>query len=139
MILESERRWDDFQGGCPIELPNGEIWTFYAPEARTRAGRPGWTFGVDVPADVDAILSNRLTRILAKLSRAVFNEERASVMLEAAWFLLARNYNITQDQYEAILSGVSAWSDDDQQQFGSQLQGLVGIACARSTALAEVI
>lgn len=138
MISELERRWGDWSEDYPILLPNGEVWHFYSPEARTRGGRPGWTFGADVPSDVDAILSNRLTRILAKLGRASDSRERSAVIIEAAWFLLARNYEITQDEFEAILSGASAWSDDEQTQLGSQLQRLVGIACARSTALAEV-
>jgi hypothetical protein len=138
LILESERRWADWQGGQPIELPDGQAWFFFQPEARMRGLRPGWTFGVGVPSDVDAILSDRLVRILRKCGRATCEADKTAAILEAAWFLLARNYEITPDEFEGILSGASAWSADQQQRLGSQLLELVGIACARSTALAEV-
>ena len=139
MIQESDRRWGDWSEGQWIELPDGQRWSFYAPEARTRGGRPGWTFGPDVPPDVDAILSHRLGRILGKLSRAADDGDRASVILEAGWFLLARNYNITQAEFKGMLVSALRWDGDRQAQFGGEILALVGMACMRSTALAEVV
>jgi hypothetical protein len=124
MLSEAERRWPDFQGGRPIRLPNGEDWHFYDPEP---AGRD-WTFGPDVLPAVNETLSRRLHRILAKWQRATTDADRASSILEASWFLLARNYNVTQEEFEAILS------EDDGQvgEVASLLLAHVGIVCGRS-------
>lgn len=138
MILESERRWDDWQGGIPIELPDGQTWWFCAPEATVREGLTGWTFGPDVPADVDRVLSWRFTRLIVKVNRAGNEADRAAAMIEAAWFLLARNYAITPDEFESILALSSEWDESRQDRLGRELLTLVGFACVRATALAEV-
>jgi hypothetical protein len=59
-------------------------------------------------------------------------------MLEMAWFLLARNYAVTADEFEAIMAGASAWPEDEQAGLGGQLLMLVGMACQRATAFLEV-
>lgn len=138
MIDEASRRWDDWQGGRPITLPDGASWWFYEPEAMTRNGLPGWTFGGAVPRDVDSVLSGRLTRITDKWACALDEGERASAILEAAWFLLARNYALTPAEFEQVMSGATAWPEDRQKALGDQLLMLVGVACMRSTQLAEV-
>jgi hypothetical protein len=133
-IDEASRRWPDFQGGQAIELPDGQTWRFYEPAAMTRGGMPGWTFGAGVPHDIDAILSDRFGRIVVKWGRAADDRERASAMLEAAWFLLARNYAVTAGEFERIVAGASAWEDSRQGRLGAQLLMLVGTACSRATA-----
>lgn len=135
-IDERSRRWDDFQGGRPIELPDGNFWQFYEPETVLRNGLEGWTFGADVPPDVDAVLSSRFSRVIYKWKRARSDADRASVVLEAAWFLLARNYNVTADQFEGILSLASG---DEATTLGLELRRLVDEACDRATAIAGVV
>lgn len=136
-IDEASRRWDDFQGGRPIVLPDGQTWHFYEPAACVRSGRPGWTFGPDVPDDVDAILSHRFGRLVRKWSRAQNKDDQASAMLEAAFYLLARNYALTLEEFEPIMLRASEWDADNQAALGEALAVLIGTACARSTGLME--
>lgn len=138
LISEISRRWDDFQGGKSIELPDGQVWWFYQPEAMIRDGLPGWTFGPDVSPDIDAILSGRFSKIVDKWALAIDDEERACAVLEAAWFLLARNYMITPDEFEQIMALASTWPDDHQKAIGEKLLLHVGMACMRASQLAEV-
>jgi len=130
-INEASRRWDDFQGGRPIELPDGQHWFFYEPEAMVRKGRVGWTFGADVAPDVDTVLSDRFSRVLYKWKRATTDADRASVMLEAAWFLLARNYNVTADEFGGIVGRAAERSGEAQKTLGVELRRLVDEACVR--------
>lgn len=134
-ILESDRRWADFRDGREIELPSGGVWTFFEPAAVVRDGKAGWTF--DAPPDVDAILSHRFGKILAKWRRAADDGERACVILEASWFLLARQYNVSQAEFEGILSGMSGWDESRQAALMGELIFLVGTALSRAAGLAE--
>lgn len=134
IIPEASRRWDDFQGGRPIELPDGQTWLFFEPEAMVRKGRAGWTFGPDVAPDVDKVLSDRFSRVLYKWKRASTNADRSSVVLEAAWFLLARNYNVTPEEFEAILGPAAGQSGESQQTLGMEFRRLVDAACDRAVA-----
>lgn len=136
-IDERARRWPDFQGGQAIELPDGQTWWFYEPAATPRRGAPGWTFGAVVPADVDAVLSHRFGRIVARWNRADDDHERGSTILEAAWFLLARNYAVAPAEFERIVAAAAAW-DDPRRRLETRLLMLVGAACARASALHEV-
>jgi hypothetical protein len=136
LINEASRRWDDFPGGRWVDLPDGQRWAFYEPQAVLRDGRPGWTFG-GAP-DVDAILSSRFGRVLAKRSKATTDEDRASATLEAAWFLLARNYSVTPEEFEALLAPMAAWDDERQAAILAELLYVVGMAVARAAGLAEV-
>jgi hypothetical protein len=138
LIDEASRRWPDWQGGRPIKLPNDQIWWFYEPEAVLRDGKPGWTFGPDVPRDVDAILSGRLRRILDGWSAAGDEAGRSAAILTAAWFLLARNYAITAEEFGAIMGRAGERPESEQREFGERLLLLVATACARATGLAEV-
>lgn len=139
LISEASRRWDDFQGGRPIRLPDGDIWQFYDPQAVVRRGRVGWTFGADVAPDVDAVLSDRFSRVLYKWKRASTDADRSSVVLEAAWFLLARNYNVTAAEFEAILGQAIGQHSDAQKTLGAEFRRLIGEACERAVvALREV-
>lgn len=134
LIFEASRRWDDFQGGREIMLPDGQTWSFYEPQAKVRKGRAGWTFGPDVAPDVDQVLSDRFSRVLYKWKRASTDADRASVILEAAWFLLARNYNVTPAEFEAILGQAAEQDSDVQQALGVEFRRLVDEACDRAVA-----
>lgn len=134
-IDERSRRWPDFRGGREITLPDGGAWSFFEPQAVLRDGRTGWTF--DAPTDIDAILSHRFWRILAKWGRATDDSERACVVLEAAWFLLARNYAITADELEGILMDMHGWDERRQASLMGELLALVGVALARAAGLVE--
>lgn len=126
LIPEASRRWDDFQGGRPIELPDGQTWSFYEPQAKVRKGRAGWTFGADVAPDVDQVLSDRFSRVLYKWKHATDDVDRAAVVLTAAWFLLARNYNVTDREFQGIL-GMGA-----SQALGVEFRRLIDEACERA-------
>lgn len=128
IISEASRRWDDFQGGRPILLPDNQVWQFYEPQAVVRRGRVGWTFGADVAPDVDTVLSDRFSRVLYKWKRAGDDADRAAVVLTAVWFLLARNYNVTDREFQAIL-GMGA-----QQALGVEFHRLIAEACERAVA-----
>lgn|GEM_PF-5183195 len=133
-IDERSRRWPDFQGGQAVALPDGQTWWFFEPAAVTRRGVAGWTFGAAVPDDIDAILSDRFNRIVGKWSRAGHDHERGSAILEAAWFLLARNYAVTPAEFERIVAAAAKWDSPQQRRLGTQLLVLVGTACARAAA-----
>lgn len=131
LIDEASRRWDDFQGGRAIELPDGQVWSFYEPAAVIRKGRAGWTFGVDVAPDVDQVLSDRFSRVLYKWKRATDDADRAAVVLTAAWFLLARNYNVTDREFQAILAnGIPP-------ALGVEFRRLIDEACERAVAVLQ--
>jgi hypothetical protein len=138
MIDEQSRRWPDFQGGRAIVLPDGQAWVFFEPEATLRAGRPGWTFGPGVPRDVDAILSGRFARLVARWTPDGDHVDRGAIILTAGWFLLARNYAITAEEFGRIMAGLAGWPEAEQRDVGEQILSVVGTACARATALAEV-
>lgn len=132
IIPEASRRWDDFQGGRPIELPDGQVWEFYVPQAVVRRGRAGWSFGAEVATDVDAVLSDRFSRVLYKWKRASNDADRSSVILEAAWFLLARNYDVTAKEFELILMAAATQPSDAQKALGAEFRRLVNEACDRA-------
>ena len=137
MILESERRWPDWQGGQPIELPDGQTWHFHEPAPLVRDGIPGWTFGADTP-EQDAVLSARFGLVVARWGQATNDGDRAASILDAAWFLLARNYAVTRAEFGAILLKAALWDRERHERFAGQILALIGEACTRSTALAEV-
>jgi hypothetical protein len=134
-IFEADRRWSDFRGGREIMLPGGEVWAFYEPAAVMRDGKVGWSF--EVPPDLDLIHSSRFGRILAKWQRAATDNERASTVLEASWFLLARNYAVTQAEFASILSDLDGCPDEFTTDLMAQLISLIGIALSRAAGLAE--
>lgn len=138
MILESERRWNDWQGGQPIELPDGQTWWFCAPEAQVRDGLPIWSFGPGTPHDLNVGLSTAFRRILRKWTRATNDDDRAAATLEAAWFLLARNYQVSPEEFEGILAGLDNRTQGEQGSLMADFLMLVGGTCARATALVEM-
>jgi len=108
LIVESERRWADWSEGRPIELPDGQTWHFYRPEPLIRDGVPGWSFGAGTP-EVDAVLSARFGLVVTKWGKAADDADRAAAVLEAAWFLLARNYRLTRAEFGAIMLRAAPW------------------------------
>lgn len=137
-IDESSRRWPDFQGGRPITLPDGAVWWFATPEPLIRLtddeAVPSWRFA-DAPL-VDAVLAGKFAAILLKIGNATTTKERTSATLEAAWFLLARNYRITPDEFESILMESAMWDDVDQAEVGRELGELVDDVMRRSLSYA---
>ena len=135
-IDEASRRWDDFQGGRPITLPDGAVWWFYEPPAVTRGISVGWTFGSGVAPDVDLTLSIRFARVVRKWKHATCDADRACVILEAAWFLLARNYSVTPAEFEAIMAQAQG---DEATSLGVELRRLVDEACERAVCKAKEV
>lgn len=136
MILESERRWADWSEGQWIALPDGQEWSFYEPAPTMRDGISGWSFGADTP-EMDAVLSARFGLVIAKWGKATDDADRAAAILEAAWFLLARNYYITQTEFGSIILKSARWTKAQHERFAEHLLVLIGYACVQSTALAE--
>lgn len=144
-ISESERRWSDWRGGRAIALPDGQTWHFYMPRPIVRpvpddagvvVGVPSWTFDAGDP-DVDLALAGIFAAILLKRNLAMNDADRAGGTLEAAWFLLARNYNVTMSEFESILAGAAACPGARQASLGRQLHAIVKDALDRSLSLAE--
>lgn len=141
-INELSRRWDDFQGGRPITLPIGGTWWFYEPAAFNRSTPdgtvvPSFTFGENIDPTLDLMLAQRFAVILVKYGKAADEAERSCATLEAAWFLLARNYNVTQSEFETIVEAAIVWPEARQIALGKSLGSLVDSACSRSLARAE--
>jgi hypothetical protein len=130
-IDEMARRHDDFQGGRPILLPDGQAWVFCEPEAIV--GGPGWRWGA--APDLDVGLSVAFARLLAKIDRAPDDGRRACGALEAAWFLLYRNYNVSREEFEAIMLGGTAWNAGQIDALAAEFASLVGIAAIRLVAV----
>lgn len=147
LIPEASRRWDDFQGGRPIELPDGQEWRFCTPEPHARLAHPdphgplvpvpSWTFGEHVDSLLDQVLAEKFAAILSKYAVAMTEAERTSAILEAAWFLLARNYNLSLAEFEGIMLLGVDWSDDRQIALGHAIGDLVDDVMMRSLAHTE--
>lgn len=140
-ISEASRRWADFQGGRPIELPDGNVWWFYEPAAFNRSADrgvvvPSWTFGAEVHPTLDLALAQSFAKIITRWSEAKA-EDKTATLLEAAWFLLARNYDINPAEFQAILSLASTQPEARQAALGKALGSLVDDACSRSLSHAE--
>lgn len=131
LIDEASRRWDDFQGGRPVLLPDGQTWWFFEPEAIV--GGPGWNF--KAAPDLNVALSVAFGKILAKIDRAGNDEERACGALEAAWFLLARNYSVTPEEFEAIMLQAVSWTPAQLDALASAFASLIGIPAIRLVAV----
>lgn len=141
-IDEQARRWPDFQGGRPITLPIGGTWWFYEPAAFNRSTPegsvvPSFTFGADIDPTLDLMIAQRFAVILVKYGKAADETERSCATLEAAWFLLARNYNVTPAEFESILGAAIVWPEAKREALGKALGSLIDSACARSLARAE--
>lgn len=103
---ERASRRPEFGGGTPLLLPDGRTWWFYVPAAEAVEANVVhtvlWDFGLD--DDHNVALGDALYRVFGKLARAADDRQRASAVVELAWLLLARNYEVAPDQFERVLS-----------------------------------
>ena len=105
---ERSRRRPEWQKGCAVTFPDGQRWHFYDPAPR-RVEHEGatavfWDFGIGfLDRDVLGSLNHNFYRLLRKATRARNDLQRASANLEIAWFLLARNYTVSQDDFQDLL------------------------------------
>jgi hypothetical protein len=111
-LTPEDRHRAEFAGGTPIVLPDGRAWRFYEPTPVVREVRGGedgngfliaWDFGSDLDAETNDSLGRGFQRILAKANRAANEADLACAVLEGAWFLLARNYKVTAEEFEDLL------------------------------------
>ncbi|MDR3632625.1 MAG: hypothetical protein P4L84_02245 [Isosphaeraceae bacterium] len=100
-------RRPEWAGGTPLLLPDGQAWWFYEPEPELveEAGVSAvlWDFGL-ASDEENVALCDALYKVLGKLVRAETAEQRVSAVVELSWLLLARNYEITPEQYEKVLN-----------------------------------
>lgn len=102
-LREPDLRRPEFAGGTPLLLPDGQAWTFFEPKPSLT--RPGaWEWGGSLWAEEAVSLTNALYKILKRLTTATDVRERASQVSALAWLCLARNYQITPGQFEAIMT-----------------------------------
>ncbi len=116
----------------PIPLtPDGHPWRLYepVPVMRDVRGEDGvedrmiaWEFGPDLDAETNESLGRGFQKILVKIVNAESNDDRACGWLEAAWFLLARNYEITADEFEDLLLHGGRRMTSDRRRLIAQLQ-----------------
>lgn len=106
---ERRLRRAEWRRGHAVAFPDGQTWHFYDPAARRleHGGKAAvfWDFGVgflDEPTLTS--LNHNFYRLLRKAMRAVNERQRAAANLELAWFLLARNYFLTQDEFARLLA-----------------------------------
>lgn len=134
-IDERSRRLSDEPRGEPIVLPDGQTWTFFEPDvlAPGDAPVPRWTFGAEVAPGLDAALASAFDRVLAKIARARSEVDSRAAMLESAWFCLARNYEVSRDEFEAILLAPPP-SGFDLAAMGEAMFGVVSDAMMRRAA-----
>lgn len=144
-IDEPSRRLRDEPPGRTIVLPDGQAWTFSEPEPAMRPvegddGRPGlalgWTFGADLDLGLDAALSRAFATVVRKYDAAPDDRSRWAAFFEAAWFCLARNYELSREEFEAVLlSGGRA----DLARLGGELMDLIGTILARRNLTAATL
>lgn len=116
-LTEPERRRVEFAGGTPIVLPDGRAWRLFEPrpvrcEMRGEHGVEDeaivWDFGPGVDAETCDVLSQGFQKILTKIGRATNESDRASGILEGAYYLLARNYVICREEFEDLVLPITA-------------------------------
>lgn len=135
-LTPEDRRRPEYAGGTPILLPDGLPWRFFEPRPVVRQVRGdegegerliAWDFGgPDVDAETNDILGRGFHKILAKIDRATNDRDRASGHLEAAWFLLARNYGIEPEEFEDILLRGGRRASKDLRRAIRQFERLIG-------------
>lgn len=149
---EASRRADDWTGGIPVVLPDGSEWWFSQPVAQVGASdRHGpailrhpfagvsWSFGPDVPSDINAILSAKLFALTTKYLQAETDADRACATLEISWFLLARNYLISVHEFEGLMLRANSLDASAQSVLAESLRGVVVLALGRSLLLKDAI
>lgn len=104
--VEHNCRRPEWAGGTPLLLPDGQVWWFYEPRPRVvEVGGTSavlWDWGVSAAENV--ALTEALYRVLGKLVRALTDAERVGAVCDVAWLMLARNYEVAPDEFEAALN-----------------------------------
>lgn len=146
-LTEPERRRVEFAGGTPIVMPDGKAWRFFEPrpvrcpvmgEDDDEGEMIAWDFGGEgVDAETNDSLGRGFQRILEKINRAENRDDRTCGTLEAAWYLLARNYVISQDNFEDLLLSGAGQSPERRRRLYASLGRLIEVACARVESLLE--
>ncbi len=139
-LTEPERRRVEFAGGTPIVLPDGQPWRFFEPKpmrclVRGEDGADefmiAWDFGPGVDAETNDSLGRGFHAILEKINGAENRDDRACGMVEAAWYLLARNYVISQDDFEDLLLRGAGYSAERRRRLHGALSRVVLEPCLR--------
>jgi hypothetical protein len=138
-MIPLERERPDAIPGIDIELPDSEVWTFAMPEARVATNALAWSFGPDVPPDIDKILSHKLWKLSLKWHGASTDAEKAQSTLEIAWFLLARNYEITPEEFEGILGRMAELTEEAQKELLGKLGNVVLLTLNRAVMLRDTV
>jgi hypothetical protein len=111
-LSEPDRRRAEFAGGTPVVMPDGRPWRLIEPAAVVRPVKGGedgdglmiaWDFGPGLDAETDDALGRAFQRAVAKIDRAGNDRDRACGVLEAAWLLLARNYDLSPEEFEDLV------------------------------------
>jgi hypothetical protein len=105
LIVEGERRREDFLGGIEVRLNDGQLWTLPKPRVRIRPVRDAsgmrlvglFTFGDAYNAKWEAFAG------------AVDSRAQRAALLDLAFDLLQRNYKLSDDE----LSDLLAWDPED--------------------------
>lgn len=106
MPIEAERRREEFAGGEPVRLADGQFWTVPRPRVRIRPVRDEagvmqlrglFTFGDAYDAKFQAF------------SAARTRSEEWTALLDLVFDLMKRNYDLTDDELTDLLS----WDVDD--------------------------
>lgn len=137
-LTEHDRRRAEFAGGTPIVLPDGQPWRFFDPmpvkrSIRGENGEEGfvlaWEFGPGVDAETNDSLGQGFARVLEKIDAASNKADRTCGVIEAMWYLLARNYVISQDDFEDLLLRGSTHTAERRRRLYDRLRDLVMVPC----------
>ncbi len=145
-LTEPERRRVEFAGGTPVVMPDGQPWRLFDPHPVARPVRGdgdggewliAWEFGPGLDAETNDSLGRGFHRVLAKIDRAANRDDRACGLIEAAWYLLARNYVISQDEFEDLLLRGAAHGATRRKRLYDALRDVVAVPCERIKAMID--
>lgn len=144
-LTEPERRRVEFAGGTPVVMPDGAPWRLFEPRPVERDVHDEdgivhvicWEFGPGVDAETNDSLGMGFQRVLAKIDRAENRDDRACGLIEAAWYLLARNYVISQEEFEDLLLRGATQGPARRKRLYDSLRAVVLAPCERIKAMVE--
>jgi hypothetical protein len=122
-IVEKDRRREEFLGGIEVRLSDGQIWLVPKPRVRIRPVRDAsgmrlvglFTFGDAYNAKWEA------------WAGATSNSAQKAALLDLAFDLLQRNYELSDDE----LSDLLAWDPEDPEG-EARMEALAAIAGGES-------
>ena len=100
MQNEESFRRPDFQGGRPVQLADGQSWYIPLPILESR---PLLLESRDDRVEALTTFGPEFDRLVAACQETETAPEEARVLLELAVDLLGRNYDLSLDQYRALL------------------------------------